>query len=267
MTDTQIVRDLAKQYMEAAMQPSQEEKAARMRRVNNLGIARPPVLIDEIPWHELNAQGELTLRCADPLARDMEDWFRKALYQQAHFPCDRIFERAYPLSKRFTSSGIGLDTEETRVRTDDQNAIVSHAYHDLLPDEAALEKVHDPVITVYPEDDQRRLAKAQELLGDVMPVVLRGVTLYIQPWDEIPRYHGVENTLLDLIERPEFMHRVMAVFTKGFQSLMDQYERLGLLDPNGPLLHCTPAQVDGVPREDNPDGPYRLKDMWFRSMA
>ena len=61
--DIAIVRELAKQYMEIAL----SDKHVRMRRrfydTNDLKIVRPPVLMDEIPWHEMNFDGVLDCRC------------------------------------------------------------------------------------------------------------------------------------------------------------------------------------------------------------
>ena len=89
MTDKQIIRELAKQYMELATSEKQRKANQRMKDTNDLKIVRPPVLIDEIPWHEL-ACDELTLRCEHGLARHAENVMRRALYQKKYFKADLI---------------------------------------------------------------------------------------------------------------------------------------------------------------------------------
>ena len=61
-----IVRDLAKQYMEVAM----SEKHIRMRKrfcdTNDLKIVRPPLIMEEIPWHEMKLEEQFRCVCEDP---------------------------------------------------------------------------------------------------------------------------------------------------------------------------------------------------------
>ena len=80
-------------------------------------------------------------------------------------------------------------------------------------------KLHNPVITYNKEETFRRYNLVGDILGDILPVKLMGVDYFaFTPWDEIARYRGVTNLLMDLIERPEFMHK--AVETDGYQSVL-----------------------------------------------
>ena len=265
--DKAIIRDLALRYAQVADDPVQLERKQRMRDTNDLKIVRPVILIDEIPWHEMNTDEELTLRCEGEEARAVEQYLRRNLYRAKHFPVDTIFERLYPISKAFDDTGYGLEVQENARHTDDRNNIYSHQYIDQLPDEAALEKIQLPVITPRPEVDQRRVEEAEELLDGILPVVLRGQIIYCAPWDRIARYRGVEPILIDMVDRPDFIHKLMARFTQCDQARFDQYERYHLFDATAPTLHCTPAYVTGVPESGNPNGPFRYQDMWFRTMA
>jgi hypothetical protein len=262
-----VLRDLAARYGEIAADARQQEAIGRMRDTNDLKVVRPPVLIDEIPWHELDWQEELRLRTEDPEARTMETFFRRALYRRAHFRCDALMEPFYPVHKCFTSTGNGLEQEERQLSTDKRNNIVSHEYHDVLPDlETLEEKFHLPVITAYPEKDAENLARIREILGDSLTAELQGVGVYYAPWDRISTLRGVENIFIDMVDDPDLLHEIIRRFTAEGDSLYEQYERLGLLDANIPALHCTPAYVTGSPRTPGPM-PHQRKDLWFRSMA
>ena len=46
MEDKQIVRELAKRYMELACSPEQADTNARIRATNDLKQVRPPVMIE-----------------------------------------------------------------------------------------------------------------------------------------------------------------------------------------------------------------------------
>ena len=76
--DKQIVRDWAKRYMELAQSDEQMRMNQRMKDTNDLKITRPPVLIDEIPWYQMDIDGELKCECEDGGARGAEYFFRTA---------------------------------------------------------------------------------------------------------------------------------------------------------------------------------------------
>jgi len=266
-TEKQTLRELAKQYAEIAQSEAQTSRVKRMQACNDLKIARPPVLIDELPWHEMDIGGELQNRTSDPFARNMETYFRRHIFRWKHFRCDAFAENVFPVGKSFSSTGNGLQTQEEQLATDAKNNIVSHKYIDCLADEAALEKMRLSKITAHPEKDAENVAAAEDILDGILPVELRGVGIYYAPWDTIPMLHGVDNTLLDLFDRPDFIHKIIAKFTEEGENVLRQQEALGLLDPRSPSLHCTPSYVSGVPAEDYSGGNYRMKDMWFRSMA
>ncbi len=262
--EKEVVRELAKRVMDVALSDRHVRMRRRFRDSNDLKIVRPPLIMEEIPWHEMNMDGELDCVCADEALRAMEYRLRVQLFREKHFKCDNYIEPVWVIGKASTSTGIGFEIEEKRLAVDRNNNIVSHRYDDVLADESSLEKYHDPVVRAYPEKDRERKAFAEEVLGGVMPVELRGSYIYYAPWDQIAMLRGVEPILTDIYDRPDHLHRIMKLFVRGMHSEMDQREQLGLYDPRGLDLHCTPGQVT-LPEE--PKEPYRCRDIWFRTMA
>ena len=260
-----LVRELAKQYKEIAESPKHVRMRQRFRDNNDLKIVRPPLYMDEIPWFEMDIDGELTCVCKNGALRGIEDHLRRELFRERHFACDNYIEPVWPVYKSYRSTGNGLSAKENVVAVDDRNWIVSHHYEDVLEDERALEAWREPVITAFPEEDAKNAAFAQEILGDILPVELRGHTIYYAPWDQIARLRGVEPILTDIYDRPEYLHKIIGLFAKGMQSEMDQMESLGLYDPRSLSVHCTPGAVT-LPQEPDP-ARYGCKDMWFRTMA
>lgn len=63
MNDREILRGLAGRYADAAFSDFNLEHILLHRQVNDLVQTRPIVLIEELPWDELNAEGELTIHC------------------------------------------------------------------------------------------------------------------------------------------------------------------------------------------------------------
>ena len=259
--DKDIVRELAKRYMELATDEKQQRMNKRMLDTNDLKIVRPPVLIDEIPWYQMNIEDELTCICEDPAVRRVESWFRIALYRRKHFKADTIMEPFWRVTMAYDSTGVGLKPEDEIRRTDNTNNIVSHSYKDLLEDEESLELIKIPTFTARPDKDERAVSFYTELLGEVMPVKLcgRGI-FYSAPWDVIVRYRGMEPVIYDFYDRPEYLHAIRRRFQDIAVAEFDFVEKHLHVDPNSPNLHCTPARVTGLAE----DG---LKATWYRTMA
>ena len=77
--DRAVVRELAKMYMSLVCTEKQEKMVRRFRDTNDLRPVRPPVILDEIPWYQMDIDGELKCICEDKEARNTEMYFRKAM--------------------------------------------------------------------------------------------------------------------------------------------------------------------------------------------
>lgn len=259
--DKSIVRELAKQYMALAMDEKQQKMNARMKATNDLLLVRPPVLIDEIPWYQVDIDGELACRCEDPAAQRVETGFRRAIYRRKYFKADTILEPFFRVTMAYDSTGVGLMWKDEIRRTDNTNNIVSHRYEDLLEDEENLELIKIPTFTARPDKDEKAMAFYTDLLGDTMPVKLCGRGyLYDAAWDKIVRYRGMEAVIYDFYDRPEYLHAIRQRFLDIVRAEMDFVEQHLHVDPTAPNLHCTPAAVSGLAE----DG---WKATWYRTMA
>lgn len=92
---------------------------------------------------------------------------------------------------------------------------------------------------------------AQQIFDGLMPVTLAGhEALTCNLWEDIARYRGVDNLLLDLAERPDFMHATVRRFVENVRVFFKQMEEQDLLDSYGLLIHCTPACARELPAPD-----------------
>jgi len=265
--EKQILRELARKYAEIAASDAQAQIRKRMIAHNDLQAGRPLVWVDEVPWHEMDIDGKLRVQSEDPFAKDMEWFFRRKLFQHEYFPGDMYLENAFMLRKTIHESSDGFNVmEETRI-TDANNYISSHGYIDQLENEEDVERFRLQTVTADPETDARNVEMAEDILGGILPVGLRGTTIYYAPWDTISRYRGVTPILFDLADRPEHIHAIMEKYTQNGIHVIEQYEKLGLLAYDDPGIHCTPALTNDLPAKDYNGGNARLKDVWFRTMA
>jgi hypothetical protein len=264
MNDEIILRGLAEQYLNIAIDPMNGENLKLHTAVNDNRMIRPVVLIDELPWSELNCDGELTLHCGDAFLREIEWQMRCTLYKFRHLRADMIVRPYLSVEKVIHSTGFGFDVDEDTISKNKDNDIVSHTYHDQLSSEDELEKFHNSVITYDREETLRRYNLLGSMVGDIIPVRITGVDYaFSVTWDTIATLRGVTNLLIDLVDRPEFMHSIVQRLTDITIDTYRQYEKLDLFDPDPHSLHCTSIATSDLPRKDHKT----MRDVWGRGTA
>ncbi len=272
-----ILRNLAKTYRDLAHEEINNQRALLHRNVNDLKSSRPVVLIDEVPWHEMNIDNQLTLVNTDPVLMACEDWLRKKIFQYKYFPGDMILTKYLPVGKVIEETDIGVQVNEDIVDANDGNHIISHEYHDQLQSEASVHNIVRPIVSYNELETLRRYNLVAEAIGDILPIRLHGIDIFsVTSWDNISRYRGVTPLLMDLIDRPEHSHKIMRKLTDVYVSRLEQYEALNLFESQPYLLHCTPILTDDLrhsPFNDstsissNNDRPLTRKDVWGRGAA
>lgn len=263
--DIPCLRRLARQYAEAAAHPRNQENEQLYRAVNGLRMIRPVVLIDEQPWSELNVDGALDLHCTDPFYQSYELYMRKKLFQWHHHPADMVLLPFIPVYKKIGGEPGGMPVQEKTLATDAGNNIVSHEYVDQLENESDIAKIRMPRLTYEQAATESAHDRLAEAIGDIVPVRITGHGCYISQWDAISVYRGVTSLLIDLVERPEHSHAIMERVTQLYIERYRQYETLGLLDADLPLIHCTAGYCDDL---KTPAGtPVLRRNVWGRCMA
>jgi hypothetical protein len=265
--DKQVVGELARQVAELAALPAQRETIALWKALNGLKPVRPMVAIDQVCWHEMDSGGELTPRCQDEFARDVETRLRRTLYKWNHMRADMVVEPFLDFAKVIRSGDYGVAVEQQTSVLDPGNDVVGHRYFDQLKDDQDVDKIHPPHVSLDEKATAELEEKAGDLLGGILAVRMVGATPWFVLWDMIVQLHGVENTVLDLIDRGEFMHRLMRRFVDAHVKQLDQFEAQDLLGPTQGLIHCTGAWTDELPAPGFQPGHARTKDLWTAGMA
>jgi hypothetical protein len=80
-------------------------------------------------------------------------------------------------------------------------------------------------------------------------------------------YRGVTDLLMDLVDRPDFSHRLVRLLTDAKKAELDQFEALGLLDADIFDLHCTAGRTSNLPSAAYDGGRVTRKDIWGRGTA
>jgi len=228
--DRSILRRLAEKVAEIASLPIHTEKAELWRRLNDLEQVRPLVWINEIPWHEMNVNDELTLRTVNEFCRQVETELRQLIYQWQHLRGDMIVEPEYYVPLVIHDSRFGIGEETDIVRFDENNNIISKDFHPQIQDEKDIEKIKNPIITLDEEATERNYHLLNNLFGDILRIEKRGIIrFWFAPWDELVSWYGVEEALTDLVSRPELVHLAMDRLVSAHLARLDQYVSQNLL--------------------------------------
>jgi hypothetical protein len=265
--DREILRRLASEVAEIAALPVQQETIASWKALNALRPARPMALLDEVPWHEMDADGELVLQAEDEAARGFEQTLRRTLYAWRHMPADMVVEAAIDVPKVIRSTGFGIEMEERTIAVDPHNDIVSHEYIDQLRDETDVERIRPPELELDGAATAAAEATAHEAFDGILEVRMQGWLPSFELWDDIVYWRGAQTVLFDLADRPEHMHAIASRYTDARLAMLDQLEQKGLLGRDQALIHCTGAWTNELPAAGYDLERPRTRDLWTYGMA
>lgn len=271
-SDREMIRGLAREIAEIAALPVHGETADLWRALNDLKPRRPMVCIYQIPWHEMDVNGELAVQAESPMVRGLENQFRMKLYQWKHMRFDMLVDPWVNAGLVVHNTGYGFKAEEQLIAQDaGKRGIKAHHYHRQIKDEGDLEKLQTPEITFDREASDRNYERLQDLVGDILPVRQVGIQNHnFAPWDRLSEWWNPEQVLLDLALRPELAHAFMERFTSAYMTVLDRYEELNVLSE---LKGHTIAGQGGValcsdlPGSDCDPGHIRLHNQWGGAMA
>jgi hypothetical protein len=287
--DREILRELGSRMAEIGVLPVQQEKIRLWKALNGLKPVRPMVIVDSLPWQEMDVDGELALQTEDGFCRYLETRLRRILYIWNHMPADMVVEPVVDIPIAISgleygegpspATGVlGLDVAERTIATDPHSGVVSHEYVDQLATEEDVQKIVNPTIVVDEERTARAEEKAHEIFDGVIAVQMQGYFMAFSPWDHIVEWHKVDRSLLDLADRPALIHKIMSRYTDACLSLLDQMEEQGLLGAirsdttfGQRVAQCSPDYTDELPADGfdpaRPRPRHSARDCWTHGAA
>ncbi|MCX6993958.1 MAG: hypothetical protein NT011_12560 [Kiritimatiellaeota bacterium] len=269
--DKAVLRELGRKYAEIAANPVNQTRQKLWKRLNNIERVKPPVCIYEIPWCEMNVNDELTVRTQDPLCGALEQNLRMTIYRWDHMPGDMVVEPVICAPVALTDSGFGIEEDVDVTKTDEKNDVVSRHFNIQIKEEADAEKIKMPVIT----HDVKKSAEILEFVADIFKGIIRvkrgGVKEFsFNAWDELVRWTGVQEVLMDMAIRPEYVHVLMRRLTRAYLARLDQYDALGLILQNNDNSYSTSGGLgytEALPKLDSDKKTVHPMDCWGRSMS
>ena len=266
-----VLRRLGAKIAEIAALPVHDEKACLWQKMNDLHQERPMVWINEIPWHEMNVNDELTLQTDHPWARSLEQSIRRTIYQWKHMPCDMVVNDYLDCPVVYRTTDFGIVEDVDTAHTDMKNDIYSRHFKIQIKEPGDIDKIHLPKITYMPIATQYSFDAMQDIFSGIIPVKKIGQThIWYTPWDFLIRWWGIEEAMMDLYLRSEMVHAAYERMVDAWMYELDQFEAQNLLS-----LDCNNTRIGSggygytneLPGKDFDPAYVRAHNMWGCSNA
>lgn len=266
--ERELLRTLASRYMEIATLPIQARKRDLWKALNRSKMERPMVVIDQLPWNELNTDGSLTCRISDPFWRGIEWNLRSTIYKWEHFPVDMVVEPFITIPKSIHSTGYGLEIQEHTKSTEADNDVVSHQFVNQLETEEDIEKITDIHLTHNEAESRLWMDAATQVFDGIAPIRQSGgYQFHLGVWDYVSMLMGVENAYFDMMDRPEFIHKIMERMTRSVLAGIRDANELGIHNDTINTCHCSYIYTDELlPDFGQGKGPVS-KNSWAFGLA
>jgi len=256
-----VLRSLAKQVAGIAALPIQEERRELWKKHNSLKPTRPMMLVfPEGAWQELLP--EKGLACEGEEARGIERALLERIYYYQHFQDDTVIEKEWIVRKVIRNSGWGLQASHIPSTT----ACGSWKFDPVIREPSDLKQLRFPEIIYDEEATMQELEHAQDLLGDILDVSLKGVThLAYHLMQQYTDWRGLEETMFDMYDRPQMLHDTMAFLQEGHSRVLQQYIDQNLLSLNNDgTYHSSGGNgyTDELPKPDFDPEQVRPCDVW-----
>jgi hypothetical protein len=226
--DIQVLRELARRYVEVCARPVQAERRDLWRRLNSLQHTRPLLYLrggdmwDEIPE-------VVTPRCQDAFFRPYERYLRQQIYQDT-FGDDFIFEPWITVAATCRLSGWGVEAVRHRP-ADVKGAMGAWKAEYPIREPEDFARLRPPRHEIDEAATARDAARLGDAIGDILTVnVDRGPAWRMWSADlssSLGLLRGIEHFMLDMMDRPAWLHELMAFMRDGVLRAHDQAEAAG----------------------------------------
>ena len=259
--DSGILRRLAGKVAELAARPIEAEKRELWYRHNALEPTRPPIFCSpENAWYEI-LPPEKVVQCANGTARDWEYRLRTEIFWGESMCDDRVIEPYFNVPHIMHESDWGVPFNVTRPSNPGGSFIWDAPVKDLND----LSQLHFPTFNVDYDGTERRLELAQNTFGDLLQVRLKSLFFWGPPLSCLLAYmRGLEQFMIDMVDNPKGLHRLMAFLRDGMIDRLEFLERERLLFLNNEGDYIGSGGFGFTRELPQPDfaGVVRPCDMW-----
>jgi hypothetical protein len=222
-TDVEIVRNLAKRYMEISSKPVQQQRRKLWQQHNSLILTKPLIYVRAFAWKEMP---DSRLHCKDDLFRHAEDFFRYHLFWDT-LNDDSIFEPWVTAPTVYKCNGWGLGIDRTHSDEPAGSFKIDYPIKELDD----IEKIRMPWHEIDEEATAKNAQRLGDAIGDIITInVDRGPAYRMWSGDistELGHLRGMENFMLDMMDNEQWLHRLLGFMRDGILAAHEQAEAAG----------------------------------------
>lgn len=264
--DREILRKLAYRVAEIAEKKEQKEKENLWRKMNDLKMDCPVVAVyPERAWKELILEKEYA--CSNAFLQGFERALRYQIFQYEHIGDDRVITADFTIPWEVKRENMGIEIKSIASKSEGPHAI---AWEKVIHNIEDVEKLKHTKLTVDRQLTYEKLEIAREIFGDILNMKIYGGRPF---WSvglaKLIMIRGLEQTMIDMYEEPEILHKIMAFLQQDSMKIMDFYENNKLLDLNNdaaPIEYFHGAGHEGftnrLPKTSLEGRAVTFRDMW-----
>jgi len=209
--DRHILRDLAKEYLDICASPIMPRRRDLWRAHNSLRQTRPLIYIRAFAWNEMPQSRCI---CEDPFLKSYENFFRRHLFWHT-LNDDSIFEPWVTMPAVWTHTGWGTMGE----RCFSEESRGSYKMDYPLKTLEDIEKLKLPFHEIDEAKTIANLNRLTDCIGDIITIDLDRAPAY-RMWSgdlatDLGALRGIEHLMLDMVDNPEWLHRLVGFMSEG----------------------------------------------------
>ena len=222
-SDRDVIRDLARRYTEVSSDPVNDRRRDLWRRHNALQKTPPLIYVRAFAWQEMP---ESRCVCEDPFLRQFERFFRTELFRYT-FQDDFIFESWVTLQATRKCTGWGVSPR--RIRSDDPRGSFKVDYP--IRQLEDMEKLREPWHEIDEEKTGQDADRLHDAIGDLIDINVDRAPAH-RTWSadlstDLGYLRGIEHFMMDMLDNPEWFHRLLEFMSRGVLSTHEQAETAG----------------------------------------
>ncbi len=224
--ETAVLRELAQQVKAAANHPKYAERIRLWTDHNSLRHTRPLVLVNcgRYAAYEYEI---VRYQCSDPLYRDLEFQLRHKLFKD-WIDDDSVLQPWVSVRAAFSDPGWGIQSGHTPSTAGKGGAYKLAAEPAVTPEDVIEQKMRKPRHVIDEPATRRKLERAREALGDILPVHQDRSPRYLGFAADLSttlgQFRGIERLMMDMYDHPEWLHQLLTFLRDGILNVQTEAE-------------------------------------------
>ena len=226
--ERRYLRELARKQREYAALPIMAERTALWYRHNALQGERP-VVVMEMGTFERDMLPDP--RCTSPAAIEIERSLLRPIISHEEVDDDKVVPDHFSVNWRIHIDEFGIEIPTDRAEDAQGRAIAYHWQHPIKTLKQDFGKLKPATFSVDREGTLAWKAFAEEVLGDILPVVIKNNSLawHAALCAKVVRLMSLEQMMYAMVDEPDELRALMAYLRDNLLAYAKWQEQEGLL--------------------------------------